>query len=1628
MKKHLLLLVIFFSLIWSKSYAQTYGNEWINASQKYLKIKVSEEGIYKITLSDINAGAFQTGQLNPSKLQIFNKGVEVPLYITGTADGSFDNGDLIYFYGNKNNASLDKVLYQNPADLPNSEVSLFENDNYYFLTYSTANDGLRYIVNNQVNTSLTPESFVVVNERINLSNSYYPGEYILDAMSLSEYTEGEGYLGSTFGKGENQNYQLNTLGFLNTPSFQPTISFYVAGRSNASSTNSQSKNHHLRISTGGSPLFDSLYRGYTTIRKTVPLTVGSATTAISVSSVDDLGAVTDFQALGYIQLNYSRNLDLNSLKNLTFNVSGSKESNLLNFTNSGLTTAFIVEKNGTNIYFANSTTASLQFSLKNTNTTTNYYLADLSLSKPVTTINVSFKNTNPASSKSYLMISHTSLSDGALAYKQYNESIGMPTALEYTEDLYNEFYYGFHHPMALRNYCNYMIEKGSTKPEYLLLLGKGYENSRDYLGSDLVPTMGFPGSDNMLTAGLNGSKLEPGLATGRVPAENNADIYNYLNKIKAYNTLGDDLWRKRMLFISGGRTLSENSSFQSYQNSLAEVAKKEFYGANPLYVKKNVNVPVTESFTDVIVKETQQGLGLISFLGHGSTITTEILMGEPATLGNKEKPTIYLVNGCSTGNVFSNVKSLGERFLLQEDFGAVGWIGTSSEGVASYLNSASLKFYQSWFVKNYGISVSKGIKIGLGTFQSANDKLNLAHTRQYIFLGDPYLKFLTPDKPDYSISNSEIFPAVSNQNSTNPTLQINAIISNKGKAVIDSLEIQVSRTLPNNSVINLPIFKIKPVFNSDTLALSLDNNLAGLSGNNKISIKLNPRGTIGENANTNNDATLEIFLPGNSINLIYPLKNSILNTTRVELKAQPDDLFTLNAEYLFEIDTSPNFDSNFKKTSPIIKADLFPTWSPDVLLENGKLYYWRARLNLPIDKGGQWAESSFTYVQDSNDGFMVSSYNQLKEFDSQNIVKSNDYLEFVPDVFSTTIQTRGDDASTLEEKRYRYGGIGLGYFSEGFEGITLVAYDPVVWGKRFSYPSPFNVANSTGPIIGYTGQYYWNTNNAVELDSLLSYLKQVPLGSNVVCYNGYNISFKELPLNIKNELRNLGLVKFENLERGEPYMFWAVKGGAPGTAIEVTADYSSSIPPRQQIIKKAVDLQYKASSGSIESTKIGPAIIWNSLESLFDERPSDNLKYSVIGIDNKNQESVLLNNFTTNNQNLSSINATNYPYIKIKISFENSLLRTIPLINQLKVFFQPVPELSFNPQLKNEFYKDEIQEGDSLKINYGLSNLSKYQTDSIGIYYQIVNNNKPGELKLVRKIGGLKPFENTTVSLSQFTNNLGGENIIRLTSGYEKVNDAFQFNNFISKRFTVLRDEKEPVLNVLFDGRSIINGETVSSSPLISITATDENQFLLMKDTSKIDVYLKGSKESEFKKISYSSNVLTVKENASPQSNKYVLDFTPKNLADDIYTLKIKYRDNSGNGNSKPDFLVDFNIINESAISNFYPYPNPVVSSMNFVFTITGNKIPDKINIQIFTASGKVVREINRTELGNLRIGNNKTDFTWDGTDMYGDRLANGVYFYKVTVGDNEDKTYKKIQATNSKLFKNNIGKIYLLR
>ncbi|KHJ39626.1 hypothetical protein PBAC_01370 [Pedobacter glucosidilyticus] len=1619
--------VLFFLCLSCTTYGQTpYGNEWLVPNQRYVKIKVSENGVYRINYNQLLDLGFLSTNPNPKNFQIFFLGKQIPLFIQGESDNTFNSGDFIEFYGLKNSGITDESLYSN-QDQPNKEVSLFTDEASYFLTIGI-NNGQRYETINNASTGLTSDEFVIATSSLNFVNQYYPGQYVLDVMTFSDYIEGEGYLGQTFSLGTSQSHLINTPFKSNTINFTPFLEFYVAGRSNALSTNPLGNNHHLRVLIGNKILSDTLFRGYKTIRSRVNLSTSDIldNTNITFSSINDIGAQTDFQAPSYARITYARNLDLSNISSLNFKISTTNSTlRLLNFTNSSnWINPILLDYISGKRYIGAKNAAITSFTIHQTQDEIIAY-HEAAIKTPILqSVVINPININTFSSK-MMMITHQSLLVGANELAAYKNAKGISTSVVTTDDLYNQFYYGIHHPLAIKNFNRFLLKESKAKPEFLLLLGKGWELSRNNINQDLVPTFGFPPSDISLSSGIIDNTLAPGIATGRVPAKNNQEVRDYLDKIKLYDRQPDEIWRKSIINITGGKNSSEDITFSSYLRNFSNTASREYFGATTTSYFKSVTDPVTDNLTEKINRSIEAGASLLTFLGHGSTVSTAVSIGNPNNINNSDKLLFYYINGCSTGNAFTT-GSLGENYIFQKDKGAIGWIGTSSEGVASYLYGIGNLFYQNSFKDNYSQSVASNIARSIKSYQNQNDFLNKIHCQQFIFLGDPSLRFYSPEKPDYEINNQSIGLVERDVTANSPSFNLMIIVKNRGKALTENLKIKVRRTLSNNNVIDYPVLSANPVFHTDTIFYPINNDIPNIAGANRFSVYIDIDNQIEELNEQNNTAEFNFFMPSNGITTLYPKVFSIEANENVNLKVQANNLLTNNAEYIFEIDTNKTFTSNWKKNSGIISSGLFASWTPSINYEANKVYYWRARLNLDFNNGGQWQSSSFTYVPNALEGWNQGHYQQFENTQLNNIVVKNKEFEYTKTAYPIYVQTRGNNAPTNSERRIRVS-ISVGavaFNSSEFEGFSILALNPINSTRSFNYPSRFNFKNDG---VNGTGQFFYNTNNQEDIDSLVRFVNQIPNGYYVIGMSGRNFSGKNLPSNAKQVLQSLGLNMFEMVESGQPYIFSGEKGIQIGTAREVTADYSSTTPADAQAITLNYDLLNAWNNGFYVSEKIGPALEWNKVELDFNRDQQDIIQHQIIGVSQTGTETIIKSGITDNLININDVNAELYPFIKIKSIVQDNTNFTVAKLKYWRSFYKQYPEVSLNPEFANDFYKKDLDEGDSLRVKIGISNIGLIQSDSILIRYNITKSDRSTINGMLKTNPPLLVNENKIINFSLPSIGLSGNNTLQLLAEPKNKKETYIFNNILSYNFNVNRDIKSPLLDLTFDGKRIINGEIISPTPSINITLIDENKYIALSDTSLIELYLKRQEEDEFKRVFFSTNKLSLNDISNNQ-NKISFLYQPSTLENGIYTLRVKSKDASGNINTS-DLQTDFEVINEQSISHFLPYPNPVINSTRFVFTVTGAKVPDKIKVQIMTVSGKVVKEISKEELGNIRIGQNISDFQWDGTDTFGDRLANGVYFYQV-ISENSDGTEIK-KRTNTKtdaMFKRNFGKIYLMK
>ncbi|MFQ3578732.1 MAG: hypothetical protein SNJ71_01150 [Bacteroidales bacterium] len=209
MKIHYIhLLSIFISLI---SYSQTFNNHWIRTNQKYFRIGIVKEGIYRLNFTQLSSAGVPMGDFDPRNLQLFHNGKEQPIYVAGEQDGIFHSTDYIEFYARNNDGWLDSALYITPKHHLNPDYSLYNDTAVYYLTWNTSLTNARYKTYDNTNfDSYIPLSYCIGVSRINYTTRY-------NAAEAGTYlTTSEGWTGEIIGMEKSFSDKILIPNFVNS--------------------------------------------------------------------------------------------------------------------------------------------------------------------------------------------------------------------------------------------------------------------------------------------------------------------------------------------------------------------------------------------------------------------------------------------------------------------------------------------------------------------------------------------------------------------------------------------------------------------------------------------------------------------------------------------------------------------------------------------------------------------------------------------------------------------------------------------------------------------------------------------------------------------------------------------------------------------------------------------------------------------------------------------------------------------------------------------------------------------------------------------------------------------------------------------------------------------------------------------------------------------------------------------------------------------------------------------------------------------------------------------------------------------------------------------------------------------
>jgi hypothetical protein len=189
----------------------------------------------------------------------------------------------------------------------------------------------------------------------------------------------------------------------------------------------------------------------------------------------------------------------------------------------------------------------------------------------------------------------------------------------------------------------------------------------------------------------------------------------------------------------------------------------------------------------------------------------------------------------------------------------------------------------------------------------------------------------------------------------------------------------------------------------------------------------------------------------------------------------------------------------------------------------------------------------------------------------------------------------------------------------------------------------------------------------------------------------------------------------------------------------------------------------------------------------------------------------------------------------------------------------------------------------------------------------------------------------------------------------------------------------------------------VSNQPQIEIELSDDNPFLLKKDTVGMTIFLKsecGSSNCPFTPIYFSRPDVTWSPASS--TKPFEVNFVPQNLAEGLYTLRVEGTDASGNKSGVKPYEIDFRVSDNTVLVLKSVYPNPSNSSFYFSFVLSGNSLPDDFALQIYSLDGRLIQSFGRSQVENFIIGTN--EFSWPAVDSAGNEMPNGIYVFRMNV------------------------------
>jgi len=740
-----------------KKQKKAYAHSSVLSSGKWIKIKIKESGIYRITLTELT----DLGISSLENIRIFGNGGSMLSYQNAEprADDLIENhilieNDAVFFYGD----GITQWEYDENSETFIQKKHLYSDFAYYFLSSE---------YNSQINNKIQTVTQSGLPKTHNANNFSDYDNHEVDSLNLLK--SGRQWVGEHFDFNTTYNFNFSLPNII--AGSTTVLNTSLLTRSPSASSFIIQANGSTFSSTFGLTSYNPEH-SYANQKKETFSFINSSSNEINVKLTYNKSTASSQAWLDYITVNVKRSLIMSGSQMDFRNVETVGNSNVTEFTLSNAPSSVKIwditnpqqpknvstTQSGNNQVFKLETNELREFIAFDGSS----YLSAIIDGDDIG--NVNNQNLHGITQSDMVIVCPEKFLTYAEQLKSLHQnSDNLSVTLVSPQQIYNEFSSGIKDVSAIRDFMKMLYDRANTDvemPKYLLLFGDGsYDNkNNNNENTNLILTYQSENSLNPVASfvsddffglldddeGETDGLLDIGI--GRLPVSTQEQAQNAVNKILNYvNVKSYSNFRNKLCFVADDE---DKNVHINQADDLTNIVKNNYpnFNIKKIYIdayKQEISSS-GQRYPDVnetINNQLSKGLLIFNYTGHGGVLSLAeeriITKDQINKWEHKYKLPVFMTATCEFSRFDDYTKtSAGEFVFLNPHGGAISMFTTTRLVYSSPNYTLNKNFYKYIFENNP--ITNKRYKLG-DVFRLTKVATGDNNKRNFTLFGDPAL-------------------------------------------------------------------------------------------------------------------------------------------------------------------------------------------------------------------------------------------------------------------------------------------------------------------------------------------------------------------------------------------------------------------------------------------------------------------------------------------------------------------------------------------------------------------------------------------------------------------------------------------------------------------------------------------------------------------------------------------------------------------------------------------------------------------------------------------------------------------------------------------------------------------------